>query len=219
MRKMRGFTLIELLIVVAIIAILAAIAVPNFLEAQVRAKVSRVKSDLRSIATGLESYFIDNNAYPVYTTDTTSSSNADLNFAAGDDAANLPAFRIRLGSDEFMTLTTPLAYLTSYFGDPFALTRGLVFSYYTDTAGWIIWSLGPDSDENNGGGSVASDLGPANAYETVYNSSFAQPSISLIAGGSPGAPDGDANGSEGNSYTYDATNGTTSEGDVYRVRQ
>jgi prepilin-type N-terminal cleavage/methylation domain-containing protein len=49
-----AFTLIELLIVVAIIAILAAIAVPNFLEAQVRAKVSRIKADFRSVATGLE---------------------------------------------------------------------------------------------------------------------------------------------------------------------
>jgi general secretion pathway protein G len=219
MRKMRGFTLIELLIVVAIIAILAAIAVPNFLEAQVRAKVSRVKADLRSIATALEAYFIDNNAYPVYTTDTSSSTNADLGFTATDDAADLPAFRIRLSGDEFQTLTTPVSFITSYFSDPFALTRGLVFSYYTDTAGWIIWSLGPDSDENNGGSSVASDLGPENAYETVYNSAIAQPSISLIAGGSPGAPDGDANGGDGNSYTYDSTNGTTSEGDVYRTRQ
>jgi len=61
--KYSAFTLIELLIVVAIIAILAAIAVPNFLEAQVRSKVSRVKADMRSIATALESYRVDNNHY------------------------------------------------------------------------------------------------------------------------------------------------------------
>src|SRR5512139_1635014 len=59
----RGFTLIELLIVVAIIAILAAIAVPNFLEAQVRSKVSRCKSDMRSEELAIEAYRIDNNAY------------------------------------------------------------------------------------------------------------------------------------------------------------
>lgn len=59
-----AFTLIELLIVVAIIAILAAIAVPNLLEAQVRGKVSRVKSDMRSYATALESYAVDNGEYP-----------------------------------------------------------------------------------------------------------------------------------------------------------
>lgn len=64
MRCPRAFTLIELLIVVAIIAILAAIAVPNFLEAQTRSKVSRAKSDIRSMATALESYKVDNNKYP-----------------------------------------------------------------------------------------------------------------------------------------------------------
>jgi prepilin-type N-terminal cleavage/methylation domain-containing protein len=59
----RAFTLIELLIVVAIIAILAAIAVPNFLEAQTRARVARVKADFRTMKTGMESYRIDFNTY------------------------------------------------------------------------------------------------------------------------------------------------------------
>jgi len=63
--KPRGFTLIELLIVVAIIAILAAIAVPNFLEAQVRSKVSRAHSDLRTIRVAVESYAVDHNDYPI----------------------------------------------------------------------------------------------------------------------------------------------------------
>jgi prepilin-type N-terminal cleavage/methylation domain-containing protein len=65
LKKQKAFTLIELLIVVAIIAILAAIAVPNFLEAQTRAKVSRTKNDIRSLCVGLESYMVDSNKYPV----------------------------------------------------------------------------------------------------------------------------------------------------------
>jgi len=60
----RGFTLIELLIVIAIILILIAIALPNFLEAQIRAKVTRVKADLRTIATAMESYLQDWQIYP-----------------------------------------------------------------------------------------------------------------------------------------------------------
>src|SRR6187401_1687051 len=88
-RKIHAFTLIELLIVVAIIAILAAIAVPNFLEAQVRAKVSRVRNDQRSLATGIETYFVDNNTYPVSARGTAAPASpiGQMNYNAGLAAA------------------------------------------------------------------------------------------------------------------------------------
>lgn len=92
-----AFTLIELLIVVAIIAILAAIAVPNFLEAQTRAKVSRSAADMRTVRTGLESYRVDNNHYP-----------------ETDFGGNIT--EIGAGMDR---LSTPITYLTSVPPSPF----------------------------------------------------------------------------------------------------
>ena len=94
--RTRAFTLIELLIVVAIIAILALIAVPNFLEAQVRAKAARVKTDLRGIAVAVEAYAVDVGDYP-------------RNWMWG--YGTLPP-----------DLTTPVSYLTSLgILDPFAV--------------------------------------------------------------------------------------------------
>jgi prepilin-type N-terminal cleavage/methylation domain-containing protein len=93
--KESAFTLIELLIVVAIIAILAAIAVPNFLEAQVRSKVSRVKSDFRSVIMACEAYRVDGNGYPnCYA------------FQGGIYWIQPPFLRL-------IPLTTPIAYMTS----------------------------------------------------------------------------------------------------------
>src|SRR5262245_9105031 len=106
MRRTEAFTLIELLIVVAIIAILAAIAVTNFLEAQTRSKVSHAKADMRSLAVPIEAYAVDNNNYP---------------------APDFPTWNLPhgLGSvSTFVTfraygMTTPVAYITSIPNDPF----------------------------------------------------------------------------------------------------
>jgi type II secretion system protein G len=94
----RAFTLIELLVVVAVLAILAAIAIPNLLEAQIRSKVSRARADMRSLATALESYCVDNGRYP----------------------PNVLHEGVRVAPE---MLTTPMAYITSIPHDPFRTER------------------------------------------------------------------------------------------------
>jgi type IV pilus assembly protein PilA len=64
LRSSKGFTLIELLIVVAIIGILAAIAIPQFASYRQKAYHSAANSDLKNVKTGMEAFMADNQEYP-----------------------------------------------------------------------------------------------------------------------------------------------------------
>jgi prepilin-type N-terminal cleavage/methylation domain-containing protein len=66
-RTRKGFTLIELLIVVVIIGILAAIAIPKFADTKRKAYVTAMKSDLKNMVSAAEAFFSDNNTYAGFT--------------------------------------------------------------------------------------------------------------------------------------------------------
>lgn len=97
-----AFTLIELLIVVAIIGILAAIAVPNLMNARTRAKIARAESDMRNLKVAIDSYQIDNNLYPM-------ARYAPLTGESGQIAL----------THRFYCLTSPISYMGSIPDDPF----------------------------------------------------------------------------------------------------
>ena len=204
--KRAGFTLIELLIVVAIIAILAAIAVPNFLEAQTRAKVSRVKSDMRSIGVAIESYRTDYNEY-IY---------QQKNM--GPDFIHRWFLRIEFVTGSWpgwdywgQKLTTPITYITGIPFDPFNSNF-----YRGPTTGW-----GPNGNDKPRAASVilgrGNDLNwprdwwggpksntPVVLHDLGYSLESAGPDNSVY-GYAP----------EAQPHIYDPTNGTLSYGDIW----
>jgi prepilin-type N-terminal cleavage/methylation domain-containing protein len=193
-RLRRAFTLIELLIVVAIISILASIAVPNFVEAQTRAKCARIAADMRTLMVGLESYMVDHNTYPVRFTD--------------DEV--LP--RLATQKAQMSRLTTPISYLGSLPQDIFAKSHpspndGIDYYDTRQTAqflaprygipttrwtavqnfGWLMVSLGPDTAIG----------APSNNYLDYPYQGGAVRTLYIV---------------------YDPTNGTVSYGNIYRFQ-
>ena len=188
-----GFTFVELTIVMAIVAILAAIAIPNFLEARVRSAVSRSRGELALLNMAVDSYRLEEGSFP-------------LNAVPGE-----------AGSWDLRVLTTPVVYLSRLPMDalttqdargrnhptplnpvPYRFYNALQlgaeeglkpFDAYSDRmlrgfGAGLLWGLGPHGALRPDGGTVATTIHPGGAVQVL---------------------------------PYNPTNGTTSPGDIYQM--
>ena len=214
--KKRGFTLIELLIVIAIILILIAIALPNFLEAQVRAKVANAQAEMKTLETAMISYFTDRGRYMA---DGFEMLNVGIDpsggYPTGGEGSNVI----------YSQLTTPVAYVTDIPVDEFQVARIAVDSagngfgardkalvhYRVYSDGWKCSAAGGSIVLGQCAGTLAFD--PDERY--VGNWIFLSP-----------GPNGEHNYGEwsmardvilaGSPRTYSPTNGTRSHGDLVK---
>lgn len=189
--KKQGFTLIELLIVVAIIAILAAIAIPNFLQAQTRAKVARVKADMRSEITALETYYVDHNSYP-------------------DTRAGYSPL---IGVYGVYELTTPIQYLSalpdSPFIEEFGTGTGDPLPMIEDHSYYMFVSNTTIYDSTNFNPDLLYDI---SVYMPNMNGGSGNIKYCLKSNGPDG--DDDVHVNRDDACLYDPTNGTTASGDM-----
>ncbi len=195
-KSQTGFTLIELLIVIAIILILIAIALPNFLEAQIRARVTKAKGEMRTLGIAMESYQLDWKVYP---------------------GRSVPYYRrpgIQKNQVGLTWLTSPVEYITGLPDDPFPRKIDLDSGQELETGPFSYNLLGVDNfpgqllTHPHGGGLLLQwtlvSAGPdAPGVESTPHGCVACP-----ANGQGSAPCGAV-------QSYSPTNGTKSSGDLW----
>ncbi len=205
----KAFTLIELLIVVAIIAILAAIAVPNFLEAQTRSKVSRQLSNMRTMVTAIEMYTVDHNKIPLGTQNGPGAGGTTGAFGPrpGGTWSVIEQWKMYPGFQDYAGgLTTPIAYVTSagtmedIFRFPHGFVEPLARQMMYLPSNWYSGNT-QRLQENRYGAWTIRSAGP-DTYDQNHMDQL-----------------GDYGAGGWNLASYDPTNGTISAGDIYRSQK
>lgn len=192
MRKPNAFMLVELVVIVAILGIMIAVAVPNFTRAEERAQVSRVRADLHMVAVALESYSADHGRYPLHGFPEEwpePGSTYDYDYAS----------QVLSG-----VITTPVAYLSSLTAMRDAYVPDYPPGTFSEQQNWekthynYICFLSPWKDYNLGAQAFA---------QRIYGK------WRLVSAGPDRKHFGHPNGGY-QSVSFDPTNGTASWGDI-----
>lgn len=146
-RKRKGFTLIELMIVIAIIIILAAIAIPNYLRMTDRARRSRVAGDFVALATANEAYLVDWGYYPMGTAITDEEFGKGIDPTAGEyvneitggpgAAHNISSNTTLTGEDGGIEYIKPATVASMY--NPFMPNEGYYYSCTENGKHWVLY--------------------------------------------------------------------------------
>lgn len=191
-----AFTLIELLIVVAIIGILAAIAIPNFQNARVRATIAKVQGDIRALTNAVEMYSVDHGKYP--------------------DDGQLTGVPWTMNN---WHLTSPISYIATIPKDPFlkgteagGSTDGIEEYWYTSYDGYGAYRAAGRPKSVRGRSNVRLYDPPRNAFKFAF-----------ISPGPDGCWEWDRGNSwchqefyMGDVFYYSMSNGVRSRGDLYQ---
>ena len=204
MMRRRGFTYVELIIVATLIALLVAIAVPNFLEAKTRAAVTRSRADMNLVKMAIEAYRLETRSYP-------------LNRTPGETDPR-----------DLLVLTTPIPYISSLPFDFFTTleSKGLRDDWKIEPLPYRYFNGAQLDPEEGVRFAPPPEIDPSGqlAPPSEIDPSFAGFTAALIWGFGPGV---DAEGNPDTSPTsiaptgelttlpYSSTNGTASPGHLY----